>query len=100
MAQAAVPILNVIVLLENQHMAAGPMRRYLAPMANYLLKLFGPKRGASDRPGLGEVAIPAQDDLSAIRRLKDSYPERLEECDCAELYNPDGKLVWEQHDEP
>lgn len=64
-------------------------------MANYLLKLFGPKRAPMD-----ELSVPAADDLSAIRRLKESYPARLEECDCAELYGPDGKLVWEQHDEP
>ncbi len=76
------------------------MGAYYQPMANYLLKLFGPKRDKAERPGLGELDIDAHDDLSAIRRLKDTYPERLSECDCAELYGPDGKLVWEKHDEP
>ena len=76
-------------------MAAKLSRPYYGDMANYLLKLFGPKRARLD-----ELEVPAGDDLSAIRRLKESYPARLEECDCAELYGPDGKLVWEQHDEP
>jgi len=67
-------------------------------MANYLLKLFGPNRAkTAPRADLGELDIPAHDDLSAIRRLRETYPERLSECDCAELYGPDGKLVWEQH---
>lgn len=70
-------------------------------MANYLLKLFGPHRDKlAPRPHLGELEIPADDDLSAIRRLKETYPERLSECDCAELYGPDGRMVWEKHDEP
>jgi hypothetical protein len=72
---------------------------YYPIMANYLLKLFG-KRDKAERPALGELEIAAHDDMSAIRRLKDTYPARLEECDCAELYGPDGKLVWEKHDEP
>ena len=70
---------------------------YLPPMPNYLLKLFGPKHdAASARMGLGELDVSAQDDLSAIRRLKETYPDRLAQCDCAELYGPDGRLVWEQ----
>jgi hypothetical protein len=81
-------------------MAVGLPDAYYQAMANYLLKLFGPKRDKTERPGLGELDIDAHDDLSAIRRLKDTYPARLEECDCAELYGPDGKLVWEKHDEP
>jgi hypothetical protein len=79
--------------------AVRPIGAYYRGMANYLLKLFG-KRDKAERPPLGELAIDAHDDLSAIRRLKDTYPARLEECDCAELYGPDGKLVWEKHDEP
>jgi hypothetical protein len=75
--------------------AVAPVDLYLASMANYLLKLFGPRRARLD-----EIEVPAGDDLSAIRRLKETYPARLEECDCAELYGPDGKLVWETHDEP
>ena len=90
------PILNVIGLPNvPTSVAVRPVDRYLASMANYLLKLFGPKRAPLD-----ELSVPAGDDLSAIRRLKESYPARLEDCDCAELYGPDGKLVWEQHDEP
>ncbi len=90
------PILIVTRLLNRlTSVAVRPVDLYLAPMANYLLKLFGPKRAPLD-----ELPVPAGDDLSAIRRLKESYPARLEECDCAELYGPDGKLVWEQHDEP
>ncbi len=80
-------------------MAVRPNGAYYLAMANYLLKLFG-KRDRAERPGLGELEIAAHDDMSAIRRLKDTYPERLSECDCAELYGPDGKLVWEKHDEP
>jgi hypothetical protein len=76
-------------------MAAKLAHAYYQCMANYLLKLFGPKRARLD-----ELEVPAGDDLSAIRRLKETYPARLEECDCAELYGPDGKLVWETHDEP
>jgi hypothetical protein len=49
---------------------------------------------------LGKLDVTASDDLSAIKRLKDTYPERLSECDCAELYGPDGKLVWEQSSYP
>jgi len=71
---------------------------YYWAMANYLLKLFGADRAkTAPRADLGELEIPAHDDLSAIRRLRETYPERLSECDCAELYGPDGKLVWEQH---
>jgi hypothetical protein len=60
------------------------------PMANYLVKLFAPPTVR------GEFYVPADDDLSAIRRLRDTYPDLLSGCDCAELYGPDGKLVWEQ----
>ena len=79
-------------------LAPRPAASYYWAMANYLLKLFGPRR-ARARPGpdLGELQIAAHDDLTAIQRLRDTYPERLSECDCAELYGPDGKLVWEQH---
>ncbi|HEX4197851.1 MAG TPA: hypothetical protein VHZ26_10445 [Caulobacteraceae bacterium] len=67
-------------------------------MANYLLKLFDTKHGrASERTNLGELPVDAGDDEAAIKRLKESYPDRLSECDCAELYRPDGKLVWEMH---
>ena len=65
-------------------------------MANYLLKLFGAKRDpGSARTVVGELDIAAQDDLSAIRRLRDSILIALSDCDCAELYGPDGKMVWE-----
>jgi hypothetical protein len=66
-------------------------------MANYLLKLFGPERNnTTERLGLGVLKVAAHDDIAAIRRLKDTYPDRLSDCDCAELYGPDGRLVWEQ----
>ena len=78
--------------------APKPRAPYYRAMANYLLKLFGPNRAkTAPRADLGELDIAAHDDLSAIQRLRDTYPERLSECDCAELYGPDGKLVWEQH---
>jgi hypothetical protein len=81
----------------SDQVALTPSEHYLPPMPHYLLKLLGPKRDrASARIALGEIDVSAQDDLSAIRRLKETYPERLSECDCAELYGPDGKLVWEQ----
>ena len=71
---------------------------YSWAMANYLLKLFGPNRATTaPRADLGELDIAAHDDMAAIKRLRETYPERLSECDCAELYGPDGKLVWEQH---
>ena len=70
---------------------------YLQAMANYLLKLFGAGRDkATARVAIAEFEVSALDDLSAIRRLRDTYPDRLSECDCAELYGPDGKMVWEQ----
>jgi hypothetical protein len=59
-------------------------------MANYLVKLVAPPTVR------GEFYVSADDDLSAIRRLRDMYPDLLSGSDCAELYAPDGKLVWEQ----
>jgi hypothetical protein len=69
---------------------------YLEHMADYLLKLFGPRRDKL-RTALGEIDVSAHDDLAAVKRLKDTFPDRLSECDCAELYGPDDKLVWEQN---
>lgn len=66
-------------------------------LADYVLRLLGPQRGdLSGRVALAELKVSAYDDLSAIRCLKDTYPDRLSECDCAEFYGPDGKLIWEQ----
>jgi len=38
----------------------------------------------------------AYDDMSAIRCLRETYPERLSACDGAGFYGPDGRLIWEQ----
>jgi len=66
-------------------------------LANYVLKLLGPKHGGSNaRVALAEINLSAYDDLSAIRCLRETYPDRLSKCDCAEFYGPDGKLIWEQ----
>jgi hypothetical protein len=66
-------------------------------LANYVVRLFGRRHSLTNaRISLGEFNISAYDDLSAIRCLKETYPARLSECDCAEFYGPDGKLVWEQ----
>jgi hypothetical protein len=73
-----------------------PTRNHRA-LANYVLGLLGPRRGsASARVALGEVGVAAYDDLSAIRCLRETYPDRLSACDCAEFYGPDGRLIWEQ----
>jgi hypothetical protein len=64
-------------------------------LATYVLKLLGLRR----RDGVVGVAlaeISARDDLSAIRCLRETYRGRLSECDCAEFYAPDGRLIWEQ----
>jgi hypothetical protein len=66
-------------------------------LANYVLKLLGPKHGGSNaRVALAEINISADDDLSAMRCLRETYPDRLRECDCAEFYTPDGRLIWEE----
>jgi hypothetical protein len=69
----------------------------LRTMANYVLKLLGPKRGDADaRINFGELTVSAYDDLSAMRCLKETYPDRLARCECAEFYAPDGRLIWEE----
>jgi hypothetical protein len=66
-------------------------------VANYVLKLLGPKRGDTDaRINFGELRVSAYDDLSAIRCLKETYPDRLTRCECAQFYAPDGRLIWEE----
>jgi hypothetical protein len=65
-------------------------------LANYVLKLFRRRLSPTNTSTyLGEFNISAYDDLSAIRCLKETYPARLSECDCAEFYGPDGRLIWE-----
>ena len=74
-----------------------PKTRSRRGLANYVLKLLGPKPGdANSRIALGEFRISAYDDLAAIRCLKETYPDRLSLCDCAEFYGPDGRLIWEE----
>jgi hypothetical protein len=78
-------------------MPPAPKTRSGRALASYVLKLLGPKHGATAaRISLGELSLSAYDDLAAIRCLKETYPDRLAECDCAEFYGPDGRLIWEE----
>ena len=58
---------------------------------SFVLRLLG-------RGGRGTRISPAgvRDDLSTIRCLRETYPDDLAECDCAEFLGPDGRLIWEQ----
>jgi hypothetical protein len=77
-------------------MSPQPPRSHRA-LANYVLKLLGPRRrDDAVRAALAEIGISARDDLSAIRCLRETYLGRLANCDCAEFYAPDGRLIWEQ----
>ncbi|MEJ0066235.1 MAG: hypothetical protein WDM85_13135 [Caulobacteraceae bacterium] len=64
-------------------------------LANYVLRLLGSKHGDT-RVTVAEINVSAYDDLSAIRCLRETYPDRLSDCDCAEFFGPDGRLIWEQ----
>jgi hypothetical protein len=74
-----------------------PKTRSRRALANYVLRLLGPKRGGTNaRIALSEFNISAYDDLTAIRCLRETYSDRLSDCHCAEFCGPDGTLIWEE----
>jgi hypothetical protein len=63
-------------------------------VANFVRRLLQGRsgdRGARAAPGAG-----MHDDLAALRCLRETFPDRLADCDCAEFLRPDGRLIWEQ----
>jgi hypothetical protein len=53
------------------------------------------RRRWNARWGFGDFDSPVHDDLAAIRCLRETYPDRLPESDCAGFYRADGRLIWE-----
>jgi len=75
------------------------IRRYQA-LANYLHRLFAPKRAPTNtRIGPGELSISAYEGVSVSRCLEQTYLDRPPRGDCAEFYGSDGRLIWEQRAE-
>jgi hypothetical protein len=72
-------------------MRSNPNLPYRSAAANFVLRLL--RRGGR---GARIAAAGARDDLSAIRCLRETFPDDLAECDCTEFLGPDGRLIWEQ----
>jgi hypothetical protein len=62
------------------------------PVANYLLRLLGLRRGRVDTT----IGASTQDEQTASRCFQEIEPGRPTPFGCAEFYQPDGRLIWEE----
>jgi len=66
-------------------------------MKAYTVQLFERMPGTSVRKGMGKLTFAVGDDVNAVRYVEDTWPDNLKPPFCADLYDEDGKLIWESH---
>ena len=67
-------------------------------MATYRLRLFG-RDGWSNRTLVGVLAFRARDAASAAAKARKLFPQLLDDCSYALLYDEEGVLIWRKGEE-
>lgn len=67
-------------------------------MATYRLRLYG-RDGWSNRTLVGVLAFRARDPASAPAKARKLFPQLIDDCSYALLYDEDGALVWRKGEE-